>query len=490
MTACRVRIAAQPCPENACPPARPGCGASSAARTGIRLRLRLLAGALAVMMALPVATGFSRSALAGSGRSAPASASPPQITLTPPADYKAALERLLEGHKRIAAGNADVLAAEAGIAQARGGWYPDLKATANTGYEQQYREKESVTSRLHPRNVGVSVSQTVFDFGRTAAAVEKAGHTHRQSSASVEQARQDVLMEGIAAFINLYRAARSLTYARQSVENIQRQTGLEESRVDLGGGLPTDVLQAKSQLAGAQARLVRAEGALTNASNRYRAVFNEPPPLLTSLRMIPLPQDALPKTLDAALAIALDNNPKLRAMRSGVEAARAEANRVESGELFPRVAAIAEGALREDYSGTPRSRREGLVRLEVTYPFNLGLAAHHAVSAARQSARAAENRHDDARDGVEEQVRNAWQNLITARDNAGFLANQARIAAEFLRLAREERVQGSRSLIDVLSGETALINAQSDAATAEADVSLAGFSLLNSMGRLSLLTVP
>ncbi|CAK0779291.1 hypothetical protein WCLP8_90002 [uncultured Gammaproteobacteria bacterium] len=42
----------------------------------------------------------------------------------------------------------------------------------------------------------------------------------------------------------------------------------------------------------------------------------------------------------------------------------------------------------------------------------------------------------------------------------------------------DELVLGLRSLIDVLSGETTLINAQSDAASAVADVAIAAFTLL------------
>jgi adhesin transport system outer membrane protein len=56
---------------------------------------------------------------------------------------------------------------------------------------------------------------------------------------------------------------------------------------------------------------------------------------------------------------------------------------------------------------------------------------------------------------------------------------QANIASEFLELARRERQLGNRSLIDVLAGETALINASSDAASADTDVAIAVFALLN-----------
>jgi len=65
------------------------------------------------------------------------------------------------------------------------------------------------------------------------------------------------------------------------------------------------------------------------------------------------------------------------------------------------------------------------------------------------------------------------------------LRNQANIAAEFLTLARKERKLGKRSLLDVLNGETNLVNAESDAASAERDVDIAAFTLLAVMGKLA-----
>ena len=54
-----------------------------------------------------------------------------------------------------------------------------------------------------------------------------------------------------------------------------------------------------------------------------------------------------------------------------------------------------------------------------------------------------------------------------------------------LELARRERQAGTRTLNDILRAETDLINANSDAASAEADFIIAAFTVLNSMGRLT-----
>jgi adhesin transport system outer membrane protein len=124
--------------------------------------------------------------------------------------------------------------------------------------------------------------------------------------------------------------------------------------------------------------------------------------------------------------------------------------------------------------------------VELTYSFNFGFTAANTLKVAQSGHVAANSRLKDARDQIEEQARNAWQNLQTARANADFLENQANIASEFLTLARKERTLGQRSLIDVLAGETSLISAQSAADRARTDVDVAVLTLLNVMGQLDL----
>ena len=86
---------------------------------------------------------------------------------------------------------------------------------------------------------------------------------------------------------------------------------------------------------------------------------------------------------------------------------------------------------------------------------------------------------------IKQMLRTTWDGLITAQQNAQFLTNQARISGEFLELARQERQAGNRTLLDVLGGETALINAQADAIAAKIEVLINSYTLLSLMGELS-----
>ena len=394
------------------------------------------------------------------------------------------LAGLITSHKRMLAADADIKAAEEQLEVTWGDWYPNLSVTANIGHEEQFKPTGSEDTNLVPRNWETSVTQKVWDFGSTNSAIRSSRLALRQSRETRESTKQALILEGITAYLNVVRAFKLKNFASGSVDNIKRQAELEDARVQRGSGFSTDVLQAKTQLAGAEARLIQSEGALKTATNRYRAVFGSAPADIEKMTDPRLPLELLPKSLDETIRTSVTTNPQLRAARTGAQVARESVVKTKIDQIFPSFEVSAEQNIKEDASGTVGSQQERLVKLEATYDFNLGFTAINSIKAAQHGHIATVNRFGDTRDLVEEQARNAWDNLETARSNAGYLHNQADIAAEFLELARRERQLGNRSLIDVLAGETALINASSDATSADTDVAIAVFTLLNVMGQL------
>ena len=383
----------------------------------------------------------------------------------------------------IKAAEADVVSAREQARVALGNWFPNLNVTANYGIEDQKPEKAADT-RIIPRKLDFTITQLLWDFGSTNATLRSARLTLEQARAVLDAARQNLMLQAVSAYLNVIRTGDVLEFSRQSEDNLVRQTGLENALVERGAGFSTDVLQAKVQLAGASARRVRAEGALQVARNAYREVFGAAPGELSSMKSPPLPLDLLPQDVKSAVETAVTDNPQLIAANIGNSIARETVNQSRASGFYPKLEGVLETKIKEDVGGTIGDETERLAKVELTYPFNLGFTAVNTLRAAKSTESATLLRYADARDVVEQQARDAWENLRTARENAALLKNQANIASEFLEFARKERQLGRRSLIDVLAGETALIDASSDAASAEVDVSIAVFTLLNVMGRL------
>jgi len=399
------------------------------------------------------------------------------------------LTALMANHQQIKAAEADLAAAQSNVEIATGGYFPTASITANIGNEHILTENPLATrtsTSMAQREVDLSLTQTVWDFGSTEATVDSSKLAVGQAQATLSQTRQSLLLAALSAQLNVASAKRVLDHQSKSEASIKRQTELENARVQRGSGFSTDVLQAKTQLAGAQAARVRAEGTLRQALNRYRAVFGDVPADITGMELPNIKGISLPGSEDEVVDAALANNPQVKIAAIAVDLADSEISRVTATGFAPAITASAEQKYKHDVGGTLGIKRERLFKVEATYDFNIGMTAISTLEASKSGYSASTSRLKDTRDQIEEQARNAWQSLVTARENAEFLKNQANIAGEFLDLARKERTLGQRSLIDVLSGETSLINALAAADRAETDVAIATVSVLNVMGQLDL----
>ena len=245
----------------------------------------------------------------------------------------------------------------------------------------------------------------------------------------------------------------------------------------------------KTELAEAQSRRVVAEGTLRNALSRYHALFRDMPRELDTFALPPIPETLMPRTLEEAVEIGMKENFQVRIDRLAADIAKDSVTRTRQDLFYPELSAVVETSHEKNLDGTVGQRNEQVAKVELTFPFNLGMTAFDSVDASRSSFKATIDRAADTQRTAEETIRLAWADLETARQNHEVRSAQIEIAAKFLALAREDRDAGRRSLLDVLSGETRLINAQSDAVLTEVSIVQAAFRLLNAMGRLEVSAV-
>jgi hypothetical protein len=106
-----------------------------------------------------------------------------------------------------------------------------------------------------------------------------------------------------------------LSYTQRSENNIKEQVGTEETLLEKGAGLRSDVLQAQSQLAAAMALRIEGEGALEIAKNRFRTVFGKTIQEndIKALELTARYRNLVPSSLDDSISMALGSNPVLNA---------------------------------------------------------------------------------------------------------------------------------------------------------------------------------
>ncbi|MGN7611031.1 TolC family protein [Magnetococcales bacterium HHB-1] len=394
-------------------------------------------------------------------------------------------------HERIKAAKYDMDAGDTRIKEnLKASWFPQLQITGMYGREKTMNRAATANQDYYMRELDISVTQLLWDFGAANASLSAVELQKKQLEETLVLTQQALILEAVSAYYNFKRAINTLKLARRSENNIKRQAELENIRVIEGHGYSTDVLQAKTQLAGAQARRVLAEGALIQAKNRIRAVFKRAPRDIALLNTGKVKKKQLPKDVKEAVRFAIKMNPQIRAAQLLVATNEKLAENAKASGFFPTISGIFEHKSKDSVAGIKDHLSDQLLKVEASLPLNLGLSALETWKASRKDVAAAKERLKDTIIQIEEQVRNAWQNLNTTKENARLLHNQASIALRFLQLARKERKLGKRSLLDVLNGETAWINARSDAESAEFDTVIAAFTLLQTMGKLNLQSIP
>lgn len=395
------------------------------------------------------------------------------------------LARLLQEHALISQADQELLSAKQQVEAAQSAWFPTLSVSGLYGREHIDRDIGTDT-KMTKSELDASLRQTLWDFGKTSGAITKAEKTVTRKELERDLQAQNLLLAGLEAYINLKKAYRVANFARQSEENIKQQTSLEDTRINNGKGYTTDVLQAKAQLAGARAKRVSAEQVLSTAKNRYVTVFNTPAPSDADMVMLAIPTALLPADIESLIRDVVLNNPDVRREQAGVAVATAEKERVKSNQWMPSLDLVASTQNHRNQDGVAGDRYDNEIAVQFNWNINLAGQANHQVKSAAADEAAQQSQADYTLLTAKETAENAWSDLILAKERAGYLRDQAEIAGQFLALARKERELGRRSLIDVLSGETSLINAQSDYSAAQADVVIASYNIVRSMGKLTL----
>lgn len=396
------------------------------------------------------------------------------------------INNLLENHQEIQTFQHRVESARARVQQSKGLYYPSINVRGDAGREDVRREYQDETIEFR-HEIALKASQLITDFGRTLNSIKKDKVSLQQAKAGLASISQQMMRSGIIAYINIVKARERLETAIHSEKRIKELTGIEKALVQKGAGLTSDVLQAKSQLAGAMAQKVEARGQLNLAKNRFEAVFYHFPTSneINKFFEINFPKDKLPDSLEDAIQKALKNNPELRITRLDVNLARKQID-ISKSAFFPALSLFAEAIDADNNSGTLGYRQDFSAGIEFSYNILRGGSDKAAFKNALANRKAASTHLEHAYAMITEQVRNSWEQLLTFKQRQELLFQQTDILKNFLELAKKERKMGTRSLLDVLNGEVNYINARGAAISAREDTKIAAFSLLFSMGMLDL----
>ena len=396
-----------------------------------------------------------------------------------------ALVKTYQSNPTIMGQRAQVRSLDENVAIARAGRRPQV--SANVGVNQNIYSSRGGFGTGRNFNAGVDVSYPIFEGGATRNRIVAANERVAAGRAALRATEGDIFTEAVAVYMDVIRDRSIVGLNQNQVRVLETNLRATRDRFEVGDLTRTDVAQSEARLALARSTLATVQGRLRSSEEAYRRVIGElpadlqPPP--------PLPQ--LPATPEQAVEIALANNPDLISIAAQIRASGRDISVARSDRL-PTVSGVGSGDY-TNFLGSADDQFGGTGNANSTTTTGVGVQARipiyqgGVVGARVRQAQAIRSQLLER--GIE------TERFVVAQTRAAFAtyrasleaieSNEVAVAANTLALegTRAEQTVGTRNVLDVLNAEQELLNSEVALVSARRDAYVAGFALLNAMGR-------
>lgn len=330
---------------------------------------------------------------------------------------------------------------------------------------------------------GLSYNQTIYDNNRTAAQVEAARAAAEVAEYQIRNAEQNVLLQVVQAYMQVLSGRELLALRQENISFFQAQLQSAQDRLDVGEGTRIDVAQSQARLAQGQSALQAAIGNLRSAEATFQRFVGQAPQGLSTGHNF---ANLLPGSIDSAIAEAEMGHPAILLSKASIRAAQAGSDVAQAG-LFGATASVS-GQVSSRWTGPSGGLTDGIsgtLGFQISIPIYSGGRMGSSVRQANLNQIKSEVDAMSAYDQIREAVIAAWTGIQSA--DAQISAAQAAVSSSNTVLdgVIQERDLGTATTLDVLNAQADLTSARETLINATSGKTIATFSLLSAIGRLT-----
>jgi outer membrane protein TolC len=365
--------------------------------------------------------------------------------------------------------------AQARQRSATGAFLPNLTLSGSRG--ENFSEGQQLdpstgqftTSGTSTGSAGATVSSSVDLFAGFRRSGEKraAGANRNAADAGLENVRYQQQLTTTNQFFDVL-AAEQLTRVREaSVRRAEEQLKVAVAKLQAGRGIRPDSLRSVVTLGNAQLQLVNAQTQLATAQANLGRLVGEDGPVgavddSNLYTMLP--------AMDAAVlrAEALERSPSVKAVEASAAAARA-AVQVSKAGYFPTLSLSGSASLNGSSRNSYTFLQSRSVSLGMNWPIFNRFQREQGIVTSQTALDNAEASAGESRRQVLASMTAAIASLEAARLRIGISSTSVLAAREDLRVQQERYRLGAATIVDVLTSQEALNQAEVDAVTARFD---------------------
>ncbi|MEZ4417504.1 MAG: TolC family protein [Gemmatimonadota bacterium] len=396
-----------------------------------------------------------------------------------------AIERALTRSPAYAQSSAAVENAASGRRTAIGSFLPSIATSSGASLSSTQRFDQATQRQVEGSSTsysaGLSASYDLFDGFRNVRQLELSNADVSAATARQDRQRFDVILQTKSSFFAALRQGELLVVQESRVRRADESLANIRRRVELGSATRSDSLRARLELANARQAELQARAALRAAQFALgRQVGSEGP-------VVPeQPATLEPATLalgdQEIYRIAVENSPDVIAAAADERAAQAGVGSARAA-WFPSLSVSSGMTWNNNQAALSGGNSSWNLRLSASYPIFNGFARESQIDRAEASARVSSLARTDAELRAREAADGALQTLRTAEEAIEIANEAALVAAEDLRVIEERYRVGVATILDLITSQIAVEEAEANQVFARYDYLLARAELESILGR-------
>ncbi|AIR01924.1 CyaE [Pluralibacter gergoviae] len=345
---------------------------------------------------------------------------------------------------------------QAQIDEAKSAWMPQISLNGSTGHS---RTTDSSGSLNNSAAWGLSLTQLVYDFGKTSSAIDQSKAQRDSYRYKLMSTLSEVAEKTALSYVEVQRYTALVEAAQDNISALQNVQQMAKLRADAGLSSTSDELQTQTRVAGMRATLEQYRAALGSARARLAVLTG-----IDAARLSPLPA-SLMVSGDSLDNIDYSLIPSVLAAESMATSADYAVQRSKS-QHWPTLS-LKGGRTR--YQSDNRSYWDDQIQLNIDAPLYQGGAVSARVQQAEGARAMAANEVDQARFDVLQKASVAMADWSGARGRLDAGNMQLQNALRAREVYKNEYTLSKRSINDLLSVEQDVWQAMSSRIIAEFD---------------------
>lgn len=331
------------------------------------------------------------------------------------------------------------------------------------------------------KETSLTISQLLFDTFQTPLQIRQAKAQANASSQAYERTRAEIALQVAQQYFEVLRARALVKLQERVLERAKRLLEAAEAGYKAGTAAKLDVLRAQVQVRNAEVDLLAAQNQERVAMLTLRNLMGIGDDFAFDIAE-PSKERYEPPSLTECLAQALRQRPEVREAEWQRESAQV-------ARQLARINALPVVNISGSYNRYPSTTRitdkEWALNLIVSYPIFDGGRVRAEFEQAKLQVEQADLNLKRTLDNIRLQVQQSYTNWQNAVERLSAAQEAVKEASETARLTEEAYKAGAVSLIDVITAQVSLAQAETQEIQARYDLYRAIYALRHALGEIN-----